>query len=146
MKSIFLVGIFALVAFVAARYPFVDFKKDAENGIQFHKETWQKALELAQKENKLVFLDIYATWCGPCKKLKANTFSDATVGAYYNPNFINVALDGEEGEGKILAEKYKVTGYPTLLFIDKDGNIVYQTGGYMSAKNFVKLGEKVLQK
>ncbi len=53
-----------------------------EAGIEFHVGTWQEALELAKKDNKLIFLDISASWCEPCKLLKKNTFPDEKVGAF----------------------------------------------------------------
>ncbi len=55
--------------------------KEKAAGIMFHEGTWAEALELAKSENKPIFLDVYATWCGPCKRLKKNTFSDQEVGA-----------------------------------------------------------------
>ncbi len=120
-------------------------EKDNEKGINFHSGTWSEALELAKKENKLVFLDISASWCGPCKMLKNYTFPDEAVGAFYNANFINVALDGEKGEGITLAQKYGLTAYPTLLFIDGNGKLVAKTTGYHNAKDFLELGRKVNQ-
>lgn len=129
--------------FMAFRYPKVDFGKDSEGGIQFHKGTFDEALQQAKKENKLIFLDIYATWCGPCKKLKANTFSNNEVGVFYNTTFINVALDGENGEGIDLARKYGVKGYPTLLFIDASGKVVSGTSGYHSPSEFLALGKSI---
>lgn len=142
MKTIFLgLAVIALV-FMAFRYQKVDFKVDSESGIQFHKGTFQQAMELAEKENKLIFLDIYATWCGPCKKLKSTTFSNKEVGDFYNQSFINIALDGENGEGVELARKYGVRGYPTLLFIDASGKVVGQTSGYHSPSELIGIGKK----
>ena len=115
-----------------------------EAGIEFHVGTWQEALELAKKDNKLVFLDISASWCGPCKLLKKNTFPDEKVGNFFNAHFINVALDGEKGEGAELVKRYGVRGYPTLLFIDDKGNLIAQSSGYRNASKFLKLGQKVI--
>lgn len=136
----------AMVAVYAFANPKVDFKADTEEGIQFHNGTWEEALQLAKKENKLIFLDIYATWCGPCKKLKANTFSNTEVGSYYNQNFVNVAFDGEQGDGAMLMQKYGLRSFPSLLFIDGNGKVVGQTVGYHNPSQFLELGQKFSKK
>lgn len=138
-------AVIVVIAIYAFNNPIVDFKEDNKEGIQFHKGTWNEALALAKKENKLIFLDIYATWCGPCKKLKKNTFSNEEVGKLYNSNFINVALDGEQAEGEMLANRYNIGEYPSLLFIDSTGNVVEQSGGYMSPERLIQLGNSVLR-
>ena len=97
--------------------PQVDFTRNTETGIQFQNEKWITALQRAKKENKLIFLDVYAVWCGPCKRLKKNTFSNAEVGQVFNHKFINLAMDGEKGEGPDLMEQYRLTSFPSLLFI-----------------------------
>jgi thioredoxin 1 len=117
-----------------------------EKGIEFHKGSWSEALKKAQQEKRPIFLDVYATWCGPCKLLKARTFPNNEVGEFYNANFINVAVDGEKGEGLELARKYKVKGYPTLLFIDSEGNIIAQTAGYRNPKQFIQIGKQVINR
>lgn len=148
MKNILLTAIGALAILVIYAYnnPKANFEKDTDEGIQFHKGTFQEALALAKKENKLVFLDIYATWCGPCKKLKSKTFSDKKVGEFYNQSFVNVALDGENGEGIALARKYELVGYPTLLFINANGEVVSRTAGYHNPSQFIDLGKSITKK
>ncbi len=136
----------AMMAVYAFANPKVDFKADTEEGIQFHTGTWEEALQIAKKENKLVFLDIYATWCGPCKQLKMNTFSNSDVGIFYNSNFVNMALDGEQGEGKVLMQKYALRSFPSLLFIDGNGKVVGQTVGYHNPNQFLELGQKFSKK
>ena len=64
-----------------------------EEGIKFVESNWALAKAEAKKQNKLIFLDAYTTWCGPCKMLKRNTFPDKAAGEFFNKNFINVALD-----------------------------------------------------
>jgi thioredoxin 1 len=123
--------------------PAANHQKSEHTGISFFDGSWAEALKLAKEENKLVFLDIYATWCGPCKRLKANTFPDLEVGNFYNANFINLALDGEKGEGLELACVYEIKGYPTLLFIDHTGTVVTRTAGYHNPHKFLKLGKSV---
>lgn len=118
---------------------------DKEEGIHFFNGTWNQALIIAKKENKIIFLDTYAKWCGPCNLLKNKTFKDKYVADYFNEHFINVAVDAEEGEGIKLVEKYGVEAYPTLIFINSDGTLIGKTMGYYKAPNFLELGEKVIQ-
>lgn len=135
-----------LLAVYAFANPKVDFKADTKEGIQFHNGTWEEVLQLAKKENKLIFLDIYATWCGPCKQLKKNTFSNTKVGIFYNQNFVNVAFNGEQEEGKMLMQKYAIRSFPSLLFIDGNGKVVGQTAGYHNSNQFIELGQKFSKK
>lgn len=124
----------------------IPFARDSEGdkGIQFFQGTWEQALQKAKDENKIIFLDIYATWCGPCKLLDRRTFSDLSVGTYYNAHFINISLNGEEGEGAVLAGKYAIRGYPTLLFLDKRGSLIWQDAGYRGPKDFIETGKAAL--
>ena len=110
-------------------------------GIQFIEADWNKALAEAKKQNKLIFLDAYASWCGPCKMLKRNTFPDKTAGEYFNSNFISVAIDMEKGDGPALAEKYGVNAYPTLIITDADGKIITYTQGYIKPKQLIDFGQ-----
>ena len=116
------------------------------SGIHFLESGWSKALEQAQKENKPIFLDAYASWCGPCKMLKRNTFSKKEAGDFFNAHFINVAIDMEKGDGPALAEKFEVDAYPTLIIADKNGNILTYTKGYMNAVELVEFGKYGLNK
>ncbi|HAM99198.1 MAG TPA: thioredoxin [Marinilabiliales bacterium] len=115
-------------------------------GIHFQEGSWSEVLQLAKRENKLIFLDIYASWCGPCKLLKSKTFPDGNVGAFFNEKFINYAIDAEKGEGVNLASKFEVTGYPTLLFVDANGNLVAKTMGYHNADELLEVGQKIAGK
>ena len=135
------IGLFTLMSFFTKK---VDFAKDAPDGIQFKKSEWTKVLELSKSSGKPIFLDIYATWCGPCKRLKSKTFNNREVGDFYNENFINLAFDGENGEGKMLAEKYQVKGYPTLLFLNEKGEVISRSMGFVSPKEFISLGKTAL--
>ncbi len=117
-----------------------------ETGITFHEGTWEEALQRAKKEGKPIFLDISASWCGPCKMLKARTFPNGEVGKFYNENFINVAVDGEKGEGIELAQKYKIRGYPSLIFIDSNGKLIAQTAGFRNPKQFIELGKQIVNR
>lgn len=143
MKTILIVIAGVLLSIMAFNYPSVDFSKDEIGGIQFQKGSFSEALALAKKENKLVFLDIYASWCGPCNLLKSKTFSNAEVGKFYNANFINMAVNGEVGEGIQLATKYGVSGYPSLFYIYPNGEIAVATMGYRTAVEFLEMGKQI---
>lgn len=110
-------------------------------GIDFHQGDWASALRRARAENRLIFLDAYTTWCGPCKMMDRKTFSDPAVGAYYNDRFINVKMDMEKGEGIGLNHRYNILAYPTLLFLDADGEVVHRVAGYHGPEKFLLLGE-----
>jgi thiol-disulfide isomerase/thioredoxin len=111
-------------------------------GINFiENKTWKEILSMAKKQNKLVFLDAYATWCGPCKYLQKNVFTSIEVGKFYNANFINVKMDMEAGEGIQLSEELGITSYPTLFFINGDGKVVHKTIGAMESADFIALGK-----
>lgn len=104
-------------------------------------KAWKDILATAKKENKLIFMDAYATWCGPCQWMQENVFPESQVGSYFNKSFINVKMDMEEGEGLTLAEKYNVTSYPTFLFINGDGEILHKSIGAMESPAFITLGK-----
>jgi len=114
-----------------------------EGGIKFEKG-WEYALSEAKKQNKLVFLDAYTSWCEPCKLLKKTSFTDKAAGNFFNTNFINVAVDMEKGIGVSLSKKYGVNAYPTLLFADSAGNIVAFTKGYLSPEQLIEFGKYAL--
>lgn len=132
MKKILLIALPLLVitvVFAAKKST----KKD--EGIQFYEATWKDVQDKAGKEKKLIFMDIYATWCGPCKMLQKRTFPDKEVGDFFNKNFINSSFNGEDGDGIMLAQKYQIQGYPTLLILDQEGNVIVETAGYFGPQD-----------
>lgn len=108
-------------------------------GIKFEEgSNFKTILAKAKKENKLVFIDAYAVWCGPCKLMVKNIFPLKPVGDYYNANFVNAKIDMEKGEGIDLAKKFNVKVFPTYLFINGDGEEVHRTIGYVEEKDFIQ--------
>ncbi len=108
-----------------------------EQGIVFEQGSWQDVLAKAKKEDKLVFVDVYTSWCGPCKKMVAEVFPLKEVGDVFNAAFVNYKIDAEKGEGIQIAKQFGVKSYPTYLFVNGDGVLVYRSGGYNEAKLFL---------
>lgn len=118
--------------------------KPFKKGINFFKGSYAEALAKAKLENKPVFLDVYASWCEPCKKLKKTTFKDETVGEYFNKKFICVAVDGETEEGNIILDKYNVRSYPTLIIADYEGNMRTKTTGFIKPQILINFGKRII--
>ncbi|ERJ57946.1 thioredoxin family protein [Sphingobacterium paucimobilis] len=135
MKRLTLTLTMAVIAFAAC----------AQQGIQFVEGTWNEILTKAKTADKLIFIDVYTSWCGPCKLMAAETFPLESVGNLFNTSFVNYKIDAEKGEGIDIAKQYGVRSYPTYLFIDGDGKLVYRTSGYMPAVPFLKEANIALQ-
>ena len=114
--------------------------------IEFFQGSFAEAQALAKKEHKIIFLDAYASWCGPCKRMAKTVFSQAEAGDFYNKHFVNLKIDMEKGEGPTLARKYQVSAYPTLLFIDAEGELVHYQRGGLPIDRFLQLGQTALSK
>jgi thiol-disulfide isomerase/thioredoxin len=128
MKNLFLFCLATAIHFIAS----------AQNGIIFQTgKSWDGLKAEAKAANKLIFLDAYASWCAPCKKMSEEVFTQKEVGSLFNSQFINVKIDMEGNPGKWLASKYGVTAYPSLLFIDGNGKMVHKVIG------FLKTGELI---
>lgn len=111
-----------------------------EKGIDFiENKPWKEVLQLSAEKKKLIFLDCYTTWCGPCKAMAKDVFPLPEVGEFMNANFVNVKQDMEKGEGVDLNKKYKkfIPGYPTYLIINAEGQVVHQVSGYNAAEKFI---------
>lgn len=105
---------------------------------------WSTVLEKAKKEKKIIFFDAYATWCGPCKQMDAQTYKDQAVADFYNANFINVKYDMEKGEGITLAQQFAVTAYPSLLFVSAEGEMLHKGLGFQVPDAFLALAKTSL--
>ena len=93
--------------------------------INFREGSFAEALEAAKSENKLVYIDCYTSWCGPCKMMSSKVFPDKQAGDFFNPRFISLKIDMDKDEGKELAQKWNIRVFPTYLILDPQGEIVY---------------------
>ncbi|MGQ1785539.1 thioredoxin family protein [Saccharicrinis sp. GN24d3] len=113
-------------------------------GIDFEHGTWAEAKAKAKAENKLIFVDVYTDWCGPCMRMAASVFKDSKVGEYMNSNFISLKIDAEKGEGVDFAKEYEAKAFPTLLFINGDGEVVYKSVGGKNSEEFIAMVKTAL--
>ena len=90
-----------------------------------------KAAQAKSKETgKIIFVDAYTTWCGPCKWMSKHMFTNDTIADFFNQNFVNLKMDMEkEGDGVEMAKWYGIRSYPTLIFLDADGNMLHRLSG-----------------
>ena len=121
--------------------------KDGETkskGILFNNITIEEAKILSKKTGKLIFIDCYTDWCGPCKRMAATSFMDQEVGDLFNQKFINIKIEMEKNPiGSDLAKRYRVRGYPTLLFIDSEGVLVRQLVGMQTSIALITMANSI---
>ncbi len=113
--------------------------------IAFTEKPWNEILTLAKTGNMMIFLDAYTTWCGPCKWMAANIFTRDSVADLYNSKFICAHFDMEKGEGLTLAQLYQVKAYPTLLFLNTEGEMVHKrVGAPQRVTDYLEMAETAL--
>lgn len=123
---------------------FLPFAAFSQGGVNFRDLTFGQALEAAEKEGKLVFMDCYTSWCAPCKVMLSKVFTREEAGKYFNPRFVSVKFDMEKGEGVELAERFGVHSYPTFLLIRPDGNVQHRLIGASGLEEFIARVDKGL--
>ncbi len=113
-------------------------------GIRFeHDMSWEKAKAKAVAEQKLLFLDFYTDWCGPCKIMAKAFFPVPEIGEAFNSRFVNLKIDAEKGEGIGLAQQYQVRGYPSLVFVNPtdEALVLLRLGSPPDVDGFVQLAQ-----
>ena len=102
-----------------------------------------QAAAKAKKENKLVFVDCYTQWCGPCKKMARDIFPQEKVGKFMNERFVNVKIDMEASYAEGLSKEWQVSGYPTFIIFNADGKEIGRFMGGSDADGFIaRVAEK----
>jgi thiol:disulfide interchange protein len=147
-KNITIILTFVLVAFLGFAFTSEGEETTEEStGIAFFKGTWEEALVKAKKEKKLIFVDAYASWCGPCKILAKKYFVKENVGEFYNAKFINYKMDMEkDANGPRLARAWRLTAYPTLYFVNTKEAVVHTSVGLINDKALIEIAEEALAK
>lgn len=132
MKKTLLIIAVALFGFITTSFA------QKASGLNFLKDmTVAQAQTSATEKGKILMMDVYASWCGPCKKLSANVFPSATVESL-NSKIVAYKLNAEEGEGPAYAKQYKVSAYPTLIFFKGGKEVARMVGAPLDPAEFVK--------
>ncbi len=114
----------------------------AQEGVNFEHLTFREALDKAKAENKLVFMDCYTSWCGPCRHMTEHIFPQKKVGDYLNARFVCVKYDMEKGEGQELSKRFEVRAYPTFLVLDADGKLIHKFIGGRDVDGIIRSVEE----
>jgi thioredoxin 1 len=137
MKKIFLILILG-VGFASCKSTTKTIDTTAANSISWSSTaTLADAKQSATEAGKPIFVDLSAVWCGYCKKMKKNVYTDAAVAQAMNAGYIPLALDGEKSEGAELVSKLGINGFPTLLILDAQGNALKKNTGYLDAEQLI---------
>lgn len=114
-------------------------------GIVFEHDNFATVKAKAKAQKKMIFIDFYTAWCGPCKRMAETTFKNDSVGSFFNQHFISTKIDAEKGEGRQLAAAYGVSVYPTFLFLDEDGHLYKKGIGYTVDTAFISIANTAVQ-
>jgi len=118
-------------------------KASPQTGVHFLNTDWKHVLIMAKQMHKPIFVDAYASWCVPCQEMRQTTFKDLRVSTRFNARYINVAVDADKGPGKLFADYYQVTNYPTLLFINEDGQLIKRIEGFTDAEQLSAVADNI---
>jgi len=121
-----------------------DPKTEPNKETAFRALSFDKAVEAAKKEDKVVFIDFYATWCGPCKKLDAETFKDAKVQKFFKDKMVPIKIDVDKE--KAMAAKFNIRAMPTMVMVGADGKEIGRLVGFRPAERFLADIQKEMKK
>lgn len=125
---------------------FAESMSKSNKGITFTHVPFDELLARAKAEKKVLFIDCFTSWCGPCRAMASNVFTLPQVGEYFNTYFVNAKIDMEKGEGKDLAKRYEVHAFPTLIFLDSEGNVIEKAVGFKQASQLLETAKGVIKR
>lgn len=102
--------------------------------INFQELSFDEAIKQAKKEDKLLFVDVFAEWCGPCKMLDKNVFSNDALGKKMNESFVSIKIDGDQEESRRIKDSFEINAYPTMLIISPVAGNNRKIEGYIDVE------------
>ncbi len=99
--------------------------------------SWQELILKAQEADKPIFVDVYTSWCAPCKRMETSVFSNANVADYVNRTYLSIRLDAEKEKSHGFFTRFHPGAYPSFYWLDKDGRLLSTESGYLPADNFL---------
>ena len=108
---------------------------------EFKNLNYNDALAMAKAEDKMVFIDFYTDWCGPCKRMAKEVFPRKEIGDYLNSRYVCIQLNAEK-DGKNLAKTLHVDAYPTFIVLDTTGHPLFRIVGGMDETRFINRMEE----
>jgi thioredoxin 1 len=137
MKKIILILMLG-VGFASCKSTSKTIDTTAANSISWSSSsTLAEAKQSATEAGKPIFVDVSTAWCGYCKKMMKNVYTDEAVAQAMNAGFIPLALDGEKSDGAELVSTLGINGFPTLLILDAQGNVIKKNTGYLDAQQLI---------
>ena len=116
-----------------------------KNHVGYFDDDYNNVFKIAHQENKMVFIDFFTYWCGPCKLFEKNIVSDTSFKDYITSNFYTTKINAEIEENKKIVRKYNITGYPTFIITKPNGDEIDRIVGLTikDSKEFIDLIKNV---
>lgn len=122
----------------------ISLQKDPDITQFYRTDDIYKILDQAEKEDKLVYVDIYTDWCLPCKIMNESVYSDQETMKYLDDNFICYKVNGEQENGPDLVALFEVSNYPGILFLNKKGGVIEKNLGSLNKAELMAMGDRAL--
>lgn len=106
---------------------------------------FEQAVQQAQQQKRWLFIDMYATWCYPCKRYDHEVFSKSEVATYMHQYFIPLRRNGYQGEGNLLRRRYNCVTFPCLLVVNEQGEEVERITKFYGASEFLTVIKQIQQ-
>lgn len=116
--------------------------KAQHRSIQFEHSSWAQVMKKARQEKKMIFIDAYTSWCGPCKLMVKEVFTRDEVADYYNKHFVCIKYDVEKEKAIPMNNRYGINCYPTFLYLTPEGEVVHKVVGSCKPDDFIARAEK----